>query len=189
MTSFRKTRLSLVILCPVMLLVGIDGPAAADPAVTRNVVQVEHVRIVSTKPFNEVAVALERGIPELDPAVRQALAEGHEDRAKQLEKGQKLFIFLKRNSGELLQVAGQSAKARQYEIGNPLTATRMTRHQLPAALYAPLRVVLYENPFGGATFEYDKPSTLFGQFGDEQVTSVGRELDAELEDALKQAVE
>jgi hypothetical protein len=40
------------------------------------------------------------------------------------------------------------------------TATRMTRHQIPAALYAPLRVVLYENTAGGAIFEYDKPSTL-----------------------------
>ena len=63
----------------------------------------------------------------------------------------------------------------------------MTRHQLPAALYAPLRVVLYENAAGGATFEYDRPSTLFGQFGDEQVAAVGRELDVELERALRRA--
>ena len=40
-----------------------------------------------------------------------------------------------------------------------------------------------------ATFEYDKPSTLFGQFGDDQVTAVGRELDAELERALRRAAE
>ena len=45
----------------------------------------------------------------------------------------------------------------QYEIGNPLTATRMTQHQLPASLYAPLRVVLYENEAGHAVFEYDCP--------------------------------
>ena len=40
-----------------------------------------------------------------------------------------------------------------------------------------------------ATFEYDRPSTLFGQFGDGQVTAVGRELDAELERALRRAAE
>jgi NADP-dependent 3-hydroxy acid dehydrogenase YdfG len=34
-----------------------------------------------------------------------------------------------------------------------------------------------------------KPSTLFGQFGDEQITAVGRELDAELERALRRAAE
>ncbi len=66
---------------------------------------------------------------------------------------------------------------------------RVTRHQLPAALYAPLRVVLYENAAGGATFEYDRPSTLFGQFGDEELTAVGREVDAELENALRHAAE
>jgi uncharacterized protein (DUF302 family) len=46
----------------------------------------------------------------------------------------------------------------------------MTRHQLAAALYAPLRAVLYEDADGRGIFEYDKPSPLFGQFGDERVT-------------------
>ena len=40
-----------------------------------------------------------------------------------------------------------------------------------------------------ATFEYDKPSTLFGQFSDEQVTAVSRELDAEIERVLRRAAE
>jgi hypothetical protein len=64
----------------------------------------------------------------------------------------------------------------------------MTRHQLPAALYAPLRVLLYENEAGRAVFEYDRPSSLFGQFGDERVTAVGRELDASLERVLAHVV-
>jgi len=49
----------------------------------------------------------------------------------------------------------------------------MTRHRLAAALYAPLRVVLYEDEQGLGVFEYDRPSSFFGQFGDEQVTQVG----------------
>jgi len=60
----------------------------------------------------------------------------------------------------------------------------MTRHQLPAALYAPLRVVLYENDAGHAIFEYDLPSSLFGQFGDGRVAAVAYELDASLRRAL-----
>jgi hypothetical protein len=43
----------------------------------------------------------------------------------------------------LLQISGKRRKALQYDIGNPLTASKMTRHQPPAALYAPLRVVLF----------------------------------------------
>jgi len=163
--------------------------AVADPIVTQQVFQVEHVKIESTKKFAEVEAALDAAIPQLDPAIGAALTNGEEKRAKELERGAELFIFLKRDHGALLQITGRPRKALQYEIGNPLTATRMTRHQIPAALYAPLRVVLYENTAGGATFEYDKPSTLFGQFGDEQITAVGRELDAELERALRRAAE
>jgi hypothetical protein len=38
-------------------------------------------------------------------------------------------------------MGSKTRKAVQYEIGNPLTATRMTRHRMAAALYAPLRVL------------------------------------------------
>jgi uncharacterized protein (DUF302 family) len=163
--------------------------AVADPIVTQQMLQVEHVKMESTKKFAEVEAALEAGIPLLNPAIDAALTNGDEKRAKELEGGTELYVFLKRDHGALLRITCQPRKALQYEIGNPLTATRMTRRQIPAALYAPLRVILYENTGGGATFEYDKPSTLFGQFGDEQVTAVGRELDAEIERALRRAAE
>ena len=87
----------------------------------------------------------------------------------------------------MLRVTGHARKAVQYDIGNPLIATRMTQHELPASLYAPLRVVLYENEAGHAVFEYDRPSSLFGQFGDERVTVVARELDASLERVVAEA--
>ena len=60
----------------------------------------------------------------------------------------------------------------------------MTRHQIAAAQYAPIRVVLYENEAGHAVFEYDQPSSVFGQFDDEQVNVVARGLDAALARAL-----
>ena len=101
-----------------------------------------------------------------------------------LQRGPELAIFSARDHGGLLRTADLARHAVQYEIGNPLTATRMTRHRIAAALYAPLRVVLYENEAGRAVFEYDRPSSLFGQFADERVTTVGRELDTSLERAL-----
>lgn len=163
--------------------------AMAQSTVTQRVLLVEHIKINSRKSFAEVAAALEAALPQIDPATVADLAAGDEQRAQELERGAELFIFLKRDHGALLQITGKPRNALQYEIGNPLTASGMTRHQLPAALYAPLRVVLYENAAGGATFEYDKPSTLFGQFGDDEVTAVGRELDAKLERALRRAAE
>jgi hypothetical protein len=65
----------------------------------------------------------------------------------------------------------------------------MTRHRLAAALYPPIRVVLYEDDNGLGVFEYDQPSSTFGQFDDEQVSVVARGLDAALERVLVGAVE
>ena len=77
----------------------------------------------------------------------------------------------------------------QYDIGNALTASMMTRHQLPAALYAPLRVVLFEDEHDWGILEYDRLSSFFSQYGDERVTEVGRYLDATLEAALRNAAD
>jgi uncharacterized protein DUF302 len=161
----------------------------ADPTQSRSTVEVAHIKIVSTRSFAETKAALERLLPELDPGILVLLRNGEmSDRARtELEKGPVLARFLSRDHGGLLQIAGQRRKAVQYDIGNPLTASRMTRHQLPAALYAPLRVLLYEDDSSRAIFEYDKPSSLFGQFRDDRVTAVALELDDAIERVLLQA--
>ena len=160
----------------------------SDPRESRSKVEIEHIKITSSKPFAETKAALESLLPEFDHGLTVLLRYGEIDRARrELEKGPTLARFLSRDHGGLLQIAGQRRKAVQYDIGNPLTASRMTRHQLPAALYAPLRVVLYEDDVGRAIFEYDNPSSLFGQFGDERVTAVARELEEAIERALLQA--
>ena len=159
-----------------------------DPVITQPRIQIEHVRIEAAKPFEAVKAALEDLVPPLDPVIPEALREGDIRRAKEaLQRGPELAIFSARDHGGLLRIADLARKAVQYEIGNPLTATRMTQHRLPASLYATLRVLLYENEAGHAVFEYDRPSSLFGQFGDERVTAVARELDASLERVLAQA--
>ena len=158
------------------------------PVIMERTIQVEHVMIKSRKPFAEVRAALESLVPQLDTLIFVLLQRGESERARtDLEGGPELSIFSSRDHGALLQITGQSRKALQYDIGNPLTASRMTRHQLSASLYAPQRVVLYENEAGHATFEYDRPSSLLGQFGDERVTAVARELDANLERVLVKA--
>jgi Domain of unknown function DUF302 len=158
--------------------------------IKRHTIEVERIRIESAKSFADVRAALERIVPQLDPTRLKVLADGDVERAnREKEQGPELFIFQVRDHGVLLAIAGKARNALQYEIGNPLTATLMTRHRLSAALYAPIRVVLYENDAGHGVFEYDQPSTTFGQFGDERVTAVARGLDAALERALLGAAE
>jgi hypothetical protein len=149
---------------------------------------IEHIRISSVRPLEEVRLKLEGTLPRHDPAIVAALRSGDQQRARDHEaSGPKLSIEIVLDHGALLQIAGGKRNALQYQIGNPLTATKMTRHQLPAALYAPLRVILFEDERGCGVFEYDKPSSVFGQFGDERVAEVGRYLDAILEAVLREA--
>jgi uncharacterized protein (DUF302 family) len=164
--------------------------AAEKPTMTKQTIAVVHIRIESAKSFADVRAAVEQSVPHLDSGLVKALDDGEVERAKRFkEQGPELSIFLARDHGAMLKIAGKARNALQYDIGNPVTASLMTRHQLAAALYAPIRVVLYENDAGHGVFEYDQPSTTFGQFGDEQVTVVARGLDAALERALLGAAE
>ena len=166
------------------------GTIQEHPILTKQTVAVEHVRLESAKSFAEVRAELERTVPHLGPSLVKALDEGDAEWATREEKeGPELSIFLVRDHGALLKIAGKARNALQYDIGNPITASLMTRHRLAAALYPPIRVVLYENDAGHGVFEYDQPSTTFGQFGDERVTAVARGLDEALTRALTKAAE
>jgi hypothetical protein len=166
------------------------GSLREKPIMTKQTVAVEHIHIESAKSFADVRAALERSVPHLDPGLVKALADGDVERAdREKEEGPELSIFQVRDHGAMLEIAGGARNALQYDIGNPVTASLMTRHRLAAALYPPIRVVLYENDSGHGVFEYDQPSTTFGQFGDERVTAVARGLDAALARALLGAAE
>ena len=159
-------------------------------ATARLVVRISGLFMALDPMSADVRAAVEQSVPHLDSGLVKALDDGEVERAKRFkEQGPELSIFRARDHGAMLKIAGKARNALQYDIGNPVTASLMTRHQLAAALYAPIRVVLYENDAGHGVFEYDQPSTTFGQFGDEQVTVVARGLDAALERALLGAAE
>lgn len=94
-------------------------------------------------------------MPPLDHAYAKLLLDGKLDEARDLlERQAPLSIFGARDHGGLLLTAGLTRKAVQYDIGNPLTAARMTRLVLSAAQYAPIWVLLREDDEGGVAFEY-----------------------------------
>jgi uncharacterized protein (DUF302 family) len=149
-------------------------------------ISVDHVRLTTDKPFGDVTKALEQQVGRFDPDVYKALAEGgdaEKARAKiETMAGPSGFmLFATHNHGALLRLAGQKRKAIQYVVGNPLFAFQMTQHDIRASLYAPLRVLIYENDEGKTCVEYDKPSSLFGQFGNDRISPTAAMLDKKLE--------
>jgi uncharacterized protein (DUF302 family) len=154
---------------------------------------VDHVRLETDKPFEEVAKAFERQLGRFDPNVYNALAargdaEGVRAKIEAMAGPSGFMLFGTNDHGALLRLAVQKRKAVQYVVGNPLFALQMTQHDIRASLYAPLRVLLYEDERGRTCLEYDKPSSLFGQFNDDRIAPVAGMLDRKLEDLVATAI-
>jgi uncharacterized protein (DUF302 family) len=151
-------------------------------------ISIDHVTIRSNHSFDVVRAKLEKLVPRIDDGIFILVRNGEGERALQLLQAlPPLSIFSFRDHGALLVIAGAPRRAVQYDIGNPLTASKMTRHQIATGLYAPIRVLLREDSNGEVAFEYDSPATTFGQFGNDEVDKVAKQLDKDLLSALEQA--
>jgi uncharacterized protein (DUF302 family) len=194
-------RLLAMVACPLSVFVfssnvfhGQSGRASqGEKPMNVSKITVDHVRVVADKPFERVTKALEQQLGQFNPEVYKSLAAG-EDPEKVRAKIEAMvgpsgfMLFRTSDHGALLRLAGQKKKAIQYLVGNPLFAIQMTQHDIRAALYAPLRVLVYEND-GKACVEYDRPSSLFGQFGNAKVTEVATMLDRKLEQWVDKAIQ
>jgi uncharacterized protein (DUF302 family) len=159
----------------------------------RGKVMVEHVSVKSDKPFGKVCAAFEGRLGKFDSAVYEQLRTGDDPEAvrARLEGMVGLsgfMLFRTSDHGALLRLVGLDKKAIQYLVGNPLFAIQMTQHDIRAGLYAPLRVLIYEDAKGKTCIEYDKPSTLLGQFGNAKVTEVATMLNRKLEQLVAEAI-
>ena len=67
---------------------------------------------------------------------------------KSQEGSSGLMLFSSYDHGALLSIKTGPQRGRQYVIGNPLFASRMTEHDIRAGLYAPLRVFVYVDQDG-----------------------------------------
>ena len=80
----------------------------------------------------------------------------------------------------LVAPIGITRQSVQYFAGNHTTAADMFRSEPRVELYAPLRLLLHADDEGSAVLSTDRPSDLFGSFGDPRLTEVGRQLDGKL---------
>ena len=154
---------------------------------------VDHVQRATDKPFEDVAKAFERQFGRFDPDVRRKRPQKSETPRRpgpgsRRWSGRADSCCSARKTTGPAGLAGQKRKAIQYIVGNPLFALQMTQHDIRASLYAPLRV-LYENEEGKTCVEYDSPSSLFGQFGNDRISPTAAMLDRKLEALVVAAIE
>jgi uncharacterized protein (DUF302 family) len=153
-------------------------------AIKTTQLSVEHVTLSTPRPYTEVKRELESRLGRLDDSIRAMLRnndlDGVRTALKKAAGKDDLAIHYIGLHGDWLALAGERKNTTAYLIGNVLYAVQMTSVNVAAGNYAPLRVVLYENASGGSTFEYDNPSTLFGQFGEPAIDKVAATLDQRL---------
>jgi uncharacterized protein (DUF302 family) len=156
----------------------------------KRTIQVSHLTLDINADFDRFTQKLEQMLGRFNPALfdrlesdRRAVEQGLKEAAG--EEGMMLFGI--QEHGKLLNIFGAPRKARQYVIGNPLIAASMTRHDIRAGLYAPLRVFVYEAEGGATRVEFDQPSSLFGQFDNPEVTKVAESLDRKLANLMSKA--
>jgi uncharacterized protein (DUF302 family) len=156
--------------------------------VTSSDLPVVHVKIVSSKPYDLVKQTLESRLGRLSDAIRELLRKNEIEAVREALKAAAgedgLAIHYVGPHGDWLALQGARRKATSYLIGNVLYAVQMTSIDLAAGLYAPLRVVLYEDESGCSVFEYDRPSTQFGQFCQPGIDDVAAILDQRLHTLL-----
>jgi len=156
---------------------------------------IDHVRLVTDKNFTDVTRSLEDHLGRFDPTVLQSLrpdtdrVDDVKSRIEAMARPSGFMLFGTIDHGELLSLFGQKRRAIQYVVGNPLIALQMTRHNVAAGLYAPLRLIVFEDENGETHIEYDQPSSLFGQFNDDRITSVAEQLDRKMEELVRVAGE
>jgi uncharacterized protein (DUF302 family) len=154
-------------------------------------IELRHVSLQIDTEFERLTRALEQSLGRFDDVLLENLEtdpRSVEERLKEAAGEGGLMLFNIQDHGKLLNLFGTPRKARQYVLGNPLIAAKMTRHDIRAGLYAPLRLLVYEADDHSTHIEFDLPSSLFGQFDNPEVTAVALSLDAKLESLIKKAM-
>src|SRR5213594_1907769 len=153
-------------------------------------IEVRHVSLEINADFESFTQTLEQSLGRFDYSLYRDLEtdpRSVEERLKVSAGEEGLMLFNVQEHGKLLNIFGSPRKAKQYVLGNPLIAATMTRRDIRAGLYAPLRVLVYEADDQSTRIEFDQPSSLFGQFNNPEVTTVARSLDTKLENLIKKA--
>jgi uncharacterized protein (DUF302 family) len=192
--TLQKFRLRRFILAGflVMAVSSTTHPLAASTnegvQVTSAPLPVEHIKVTTMKPYPEVKAGIEK-LGRLDDKVRALLnnndIEGLRAALKRIAGEDGLAIHYVAQHGDLLALKGERRPLTAYYIGNVLSAVEMTKINPAAGLYAPLRVVVYANDQGGTTMEYDRPTSMFGQFKDAEIDAMAQSLDQRLLTFLK----
>src|SRR2546430_1276306 len=135
-------------------------------------VAVEHVVVSSNCSYEHIIRSLEKrlGLPanwEVLPRQLSAMKASWEQVAQTTQAliGTSGFTtFVKMEQGILLSLTGKRKRITQYAIGNHLIGVHMIEQVPEVGLYAPPRLLVYEDYEGRAYVAYDRITWLVAQY-------------------------
>jgi uncharacterized protein (DUF302 family) len=99
-----------------------------------------------------------------------------------------LMEFMRLDHGAILAKAGVDGDPKSVRVimGNPLIMQSMARLVPDAGSYAPVTVLVDERA-DGVHLSYDRMASLLAPYGNSEALSIARDLDAKVENLLRQA--
>jgi uncharacterized protein (DUF302 family) len=157
-------------------------------------VEMERLTVISARPFDEVVAAIKASIgnpnmAEFWKSTQEAKSATELSAAIQPVLGRTgLMLFVEFDHGTIVGKGTERHTARivRLVLGNPLIMKEMAKHVSDAGSYAPVTVLVDERA-DGVHLSYDRMASLLAPYGNSEALNVARDLDAKVEDLLRQA--
>jgi len=143
------------------------------------------VRYDSAKSYDELVAALladigEKPVPINDFAAQAESWESYQQRVETHVGPSGFMLFGLLDHGAWIGKAGIDRKVLRVILGNPLIAITMLRHDVTAGLFAPVELLIADEPDGHSSLTYVRPSSLMVVEPNEELLSAAQALDAKL---------
>jgi uncharacterized protein (DUF302 family) len=157
-------------------------------------IEMERFTVTSSKPFDVVLAGIKASVghpnmEQLWQAVQRATTGAELDAAIQPTLGKTgLMQFVEFDHGMVIRKGTEHHSSRiiRLVIGNPLIMKEMAKGVPDAGSYAPVTVLVDERA-DGVHISYDRMASLLAPYGDRDALRVARDLDAKVENVLRQA--
>jgi uncharacterized protein (DUF302 family) len=154
----------------------------------------ERFTVISAMPFDEIVAAIKASIgnpnmAEFVKSTQEAKSATDLEAAIQPVLGRTgLMLFVEFDQGMILRKGTDRHGSRiiRLVVGNPLIMKEMAKHVPDAGSYAPVTVLVDERA-DGVHLSYDRMASLLAPYGNNEALKVARDLDAKVEDLLRQA--
>jgi uncharacterized protein (DUF302 family) len=157
-------------------------------------VEIERLSVTSSRPIEAVVATLKAAVGHPDmgeffKATNGARTFAELESAVQRGLGKTgLMMFMEFDLGAVLRKESglDTPKIVRFLIGNPLIMKEMAKHVLDAGSYAPVTILVDERP-DGVHLTYDRMTSLLVPYGNPDALAVARDLDAKIEDLLRES--